>query len=477
MSDQLFDNFVRDKLKDYPSPIPEGLWDKIVADKEYRPKGFWRINNPALMAAAGIILLIAGYFIFNNLDNTNPIEKQSVSIVSPNNNNNPSQQKKSSHTINSTLNSANNSGASNQAAGKNSNPNDLATGSTAIDITNTKPKSPGSTSTYLKRNNASGVSSKAGENPTKNGVAPLYTPAEELQTALTKKENSYGELIRLHSGNLYALNNQQIPPFNLRSILGLGNDCPSAYGNQQRDWFLEIYGSPDYSFKTIASNGLSSLYLQKKDSTEHQRIGYTIGARISKNIGDHFMLKTGLQYSQINEYFSQRKENETKTVTVIVSRTVVRPQGDTTFKDTTSVTQIGYAVKSSRNHYSNIEIPVSLGYEFGHDNDLWKLAVNGGAIFNITSFYTGETIDTALNVVSINDSKSSSSFYKKELGLSLFGSVSLIRNINNKLDVFAEPYFRYSLSNLKSNIGYSQRYNTFGVMLGVRMKLNNRQHF
>jgi opacity protein-like surface antigen len=474
MSEQLFDTFVRDKLKDYTSPVPEGLWAKIVADKEYNPKGFWRIANPALIAAAGIILLIGGYFIFNNLISTKTVEKQNSSMVSPINNS--SQQKKLSNTTNSTLNSTSTEGKNDNPTDKNIKTNDIISGSSAIEIA--KHKSVEYTSSSVKRDNSPfNASSKVQVNPAENSAPQLANPSGGLQMALTKKESSYGELIRLHPTNLYALNSLQTPPFNLRSILGLGNDCPSAYGNQRNDWFLEIYVSPDYNIKTLAANGLSSLYLQKKDSTEHMRLGYTIGARISKNVGDHFMLKAGLQYSQINEHFSQRKENETKTVTVIVSRTIVRPQGDTTFKDTTSVTQIGYAVKSSRNHYSNIEIPLSIGYEFGHEKDLWKVAVNGGAIFNITSWYTGETIDTALNVVSISDTKGSNGFYKKDIGLSLFGSLSLIRNINNKLDVFAEPYFRYSLSNLKSNIGYSQRFNTFGLMLGVRMKLNYRQHF
>jgi len=402
MSEQLFDNFVRDKLKDYSSPVPQGLWGKIVADKEYHPKGFWRLDNTTLIALTGLILLMGGYFIYNNLSGDNTIEKQNAAITSSNNNSSP--KNNSSTSTNSTLNSA-------TVLGKNDNPTDknIKSKSTGIESAYSAPGTANqkpsdytiSSATNTKRNNSLlNFSSKEEANFAENNNSQLNNPSEGLQLGLTKKESSYGELIRLYPNHLFAPNILQIPPFNLRSILGLGNDCPSAYGSQRNDWYLEIYGSPDYSIKTIAGNGLSSLYLQKKDSTEHMRLGYTIGARISKNVGDHFMLKAGLQYSQIDEHFSQRKENETKTVTVIVSRTIVRPQGDTTFKDTTSVTQVGYAVKSSRNHYSNIEIPVSIGYEFGHEKDLWKVAVNGGAIFNITSWYAGETLDTALNIVS-----------------------------------------------------------------------------
>lgn len=476
MTEKLFDDFVRDKLKDFPSRVPEDLWGKIITDKEYRPKAFWRLNNPVLIAAIGFVaLLTGGYFIYI-ANNKNTIENNNQAIVSQKNN--LSTQKNITDNTNSTLITSDSSKNNNLPADKNTQTK--VDNSAVSALNNTKQQGPNNTFP----GNKNSVPALAPLNSKKstissgnNNIPHPVTLKEEYDMPITRKVSSYAELVKLYPNHLHTLNNLPNPPFNLRSILGLGNDCPSVYGNHQSDWWLEIYASPDYSNRVLAGNGVSNLYLQKKDSTEKMRFGYTVGARISKSVGDHFMLKAGLQYSQINEHFSQRKESETKTVTVIITRTIVRPQGDTTFKDTTSVTQIGYVIKSSRNHYSNFEIPVSIGYEFGQKRDPWRFAVNGGAIFNITSWYSGETIDTAFNVVPIGDSKSSNSFYKKDLSLSLFGSVSLIHNINNNLDVFAEPYFRYSLSNLNNNIGYSQRYNTFGLTLGVRMKLNGRQHY
>ena len=187
------------------------------------------------------------------------------------------------------------------------------------------------------------------------------------------------------------------------------------------------------------------------------------------------MLKAGIQYSQINEKFSLRTESERKTTVVIVTRTIIRPQGDTTFNDTTTVTQIGYSIRKSINSYKNVEIPIGVGYEFGDIKDKWKLAVNGGVIVNVASWYTGETLDTSYNVVSVS-SKGNNGFYTKKTGLSLYGSVSLIHNINDNLDVFAEPYFRVGLSGMTSNMGFSQKFNAAGLTLGVRMKLNKKQH-
>jgi hypothetical protein len=39
MTDNTFDKFVRDKLRDHPSAVPPGLWEKIERKKDKDPKG------------------------------------------------------------------------------------------------------------------------------------------------------------------------------------------------------------------------------------------------------------------------------------------------------------------------------------------------------------------------------------------------------------------------------------------------------
>jgi len=284
---------------------------------------------------------------------------------------------------------------------------------------------------------------------------------------------SFTAQVQSFNNSLYSLDNLHLPPLNLRKILGI-DDCPSANGSHRNDWYLEIYGSPDYVMKSVTANGASASYLQKKDSIETLRGGFTIGARLSKTIGEHTFLKTGLQYSQINERFSLRTENERKTTTVIVTRLITRPQGDTTISDTTSLTQIGYRIRTNINHYKNIEIPILLGYEFGHPGDNWNAAVSGGIILNASSWYSGETLDTAYNVISIN-AKGNNGVYQHSMTMSVYGSVSVSRKINDKMDVFAEPYFRYNLSNMSSTLGILQRFSAAGLSVGARIKLNNRK--
>ncbi len=468
------DNFIRTELNNYSAPVPDGLWEKIVREKGHRPTGFWWTNNARLLTALGMIILLASGFYFLNTQKQSIVKNNSTHL------NNTKQSDQNNLSLQDKNKAESNAVSNDRSTFTDTEINTVA--SSANTTARKKDLSNINSGFYDSRNNKALISFMQNKNEQSSAAIPATEIADnetglnagnEMQHYYSQKKLN-GELLS-SSGNIYSLNNLHNPPLNLRTIFGLGNDCPSANGTQRNDWYLEVYGSPDYSIKSLSGNGLNSVYIQKKDSAEKMYGGFTIGAKISKNVGDHFMLKAGLQYSQLNEKFALQTESERRTTVVIVSRTVIRPQGDTTFNDTTSVTQIGYAVRKSINNYKNLEIPIGIGYEFGEVKDKWKVAVNGGIILNVTSWYNGVTLDTAYNVVSVN-SKGNNGFYSRNTGLSLYGSLSLIRNINEKIDVFAEPYFRLGLSSISSNIGYSQKFNAAGISLGVRMKLNKKQH-
>ncbi len=465
------DEIIKDKLNNYSSQVPDGLWEKIFADKERRPKFFWWFNaDIRRYSVAAVLLLLLGYtFYAANKKNALPITA-------------------TQHQTNSSIkNTPNNS----DKAIDNTSNNQTTDNNKAI-IHNQSSDSNQSANTFhnnLAVNNSASTPIKQ----LANNKAPLIKTqslpfAENFNNKVAENGNNYqfntannfipGELIPF-GVNLKDHTNP-FPPINLRNLLGIGmSDCPSANGNRRNDWYIEVYASPDYTMKSITANSASSAYLQKVDSSQTLNGGFTAGVRIAKNIGEDFMFKTGLQYSQVNELFNRKTVNEVRTTTVINTRTIVRPQGDTTISDTTSLTQIGYSIKKAVNQYRNIEIPLMLGYEFTKKDSKWKLGLNGGVIVNIASWASGETLDTAYNVVPISTSKGSSSgvVYKTKAGVSLYASASVIREINKGVELFAEPYFRYGLSNTTTDAGYSQRFNALGLSVGMRLKLNNkRQH-
>ena len=73
----------------------------------------------------------------------------------------------------------------------------------------------------------------------------------------------------------------------------------------------------------------------------------------------------------------------------------------------------------------------------------------------------------------VSFAKTQSPVFKSKSGISLFGSISLIKNISDRMDFFAEPYFRYSLNDRTTATStFNQRFHTAGVLLGVRLRLN-----
>ena len=467
MTDKLFDNFVRDKLENYPSPIPEGLWEKIANEKTKRPKAFWWENNGGWYAGMGIIALFSGvYFILNNLKEKNIEFNSTLPNTVPVISGTATELKKTANQaktihLRDSFNQAEmaNTASSLQAISKNNSDTKEA-----------------STAEFGFSKNKKFISSLLSRSKNNEGANQITTGLNNEEAfALPVKNKVESQYFSSNSLALYNSNTLHQPPLNLKNILGLGNDCPSANGYKPNTVYVETYLSPDYSFKLLQSKGVSNAYLQKKDSTEHMGVGFSAGVRLAKKMGDHVLLKAGIQYSQIDEKFAQRLVNESQTTTVIVTRTIVRAQGDTTIRDTTSVTQTGYKVTKSNNHYKNVDIPISIGYEFGDPESKWKIGLNGGVIFNVASWFNGVTLDTAYNIISA-DSKGSSGFYKTKVGLSFTGSVSIINNISPTLDIFAEPYFRYGNYTTNSSAGFSQKFNTVGIQLGLRMKISGRQH-
>jgi hypothetical protein len=78
MTNNEFDKFFREQLKDHSAPVPEGLWEKIMPKDKKRPTAFYLPKNVGLgiLIASLIIAGLYGGFKYeqatnNNLVNTN----------------------------------------------------------------------------------------------------------------------------------------------------------------------------------------------------------------------------------------------------------------------------------------------------------------------------------------------------------------------------------------------------------------------
>ncbi len=467
-----FDNYVKNILHNHKSPVPNGLWDKIVAEKETKkPVAFWWIDKRWYMLAAACLILICGTCLLiinkNKVDDAVQINNAPNKQQVPNNkliNNNKTQTIENNTTSNQNSNNSLNSTINNE----NNSKDNISTLNNHLE-----PFASFSKTSFGKNNSVKNKSYKAGINENrlnKNDLQTIYTNNNQL---LQNSNDNFSS--RFEKGNTvskpfnYNIKDISLKLANQNRIFGL--DCPNT---KPATWYLEAYGSADYTMKNIFAYGVSSSYLQRIDSTTKMNGGFTFGLKVSKTISDNFLIKSGLQYTQRNEQFTSKSDSIITTTSVVTVRTIVRGGGlsDTTVRDTSTLQQIGYRKRITNNHYKSIEIPLLLSYERG--NDTWRFAINGGIIANVTSWYNGETLDTSFQLVPLS-AKNTNGFYKSNLNLSLYAGVSILRRLNDKIEAFAEPYFRYGISNTNtSTAGYSQRFNAVGLSLGIRYKLNNK---
>jgi hypothetical protein len=502
MSDNLFDNFLKEKLQNHVSPVPGDMWQRIQTRKEKeRRGGFWWSNYRSIgLAIVGVAiisaLLIIQPFNSGNDEVSNEIRTKSNNALSTTGTNN--QQSKSSGEA--TTSKDRNQSLRNDGSLKQQNDPSLPTKQPSDRITDQDNQSTATTlntahaqvnnhytkdlnhSNLIQPHTKSGsITSRSGKQFAADNFQPGKTDfARETANAFQANNTENVEHVatinaleflasKKAAANVFQLNKT------VESLKGIKlTDCPSAFGNRKSNWYVEGFVSPDYSVKRTSNTGGNEEYIKRKDSTESYNGAFTAGIRLSTTIGEHLLLKSGLQYSQINEKFNYRAENERRLTTVVTIRTIIRGPGDTlTVRDTSIVEQIGYRVKTTYNRYRSFDIPVILGYEWG--NDEWRGSINAGVIFNIRSWQQGDMLDTSYIPVAFD--KTSSPVFKHNIGLGLYAGAALIKPIGNRLDVFAEPYMRYNISSMtNSSSPFNQKFHIIGINFGIRYKIaGNRQ--
>jgi len=187
---------------------------------------------------------------------------------------------------------------------------------------------------------------------------------------------------------------------------------PSKKFTKSKGWYLEALGSPDYPIvhSSLDGNSIRELPL----------LSYTIGIRVTKIFESGFLMTAGLQYSWIN----------------------LRNKYDSL---------------PLPHQFRNLDIPLLIGYEKG--NDLFKVGIRVGVIFNIHS-WPGSS-DPYIN-----------EYLKSNTGISSYIGLELIRQVNDRISIFAEPYYRHQFSNMFKT-PFVEKIDVAGIFLGLRLTLKS----
>lgn len=243
------------------------------------------------------------------------------------------------------------------------------------------------------------------------------------------------------------------------SLSALSIPCPesekNAAGNKR---YVEIYGGPDYAFRSF-NDTANSTYLQKRKESTRFSSGFSLGLRYTRVFNNAVSFRTGVNYSQLNEKFSFVQGH------IVQLLYMINDQGDTTG----SYASTGTRYKTTYNRYKTVDIPLIFGYEMG--NSRLHTNINAGLIVNAYSWQKGDVLDTNNQPVSITTGKSRSVYqFKTNVGIGFTGGVSFYYKLTNRLHILAEPWFRYNFSAAnKAEITLKQKYTTIGARMGLRI--------
>lgn len=486
MSKQSFDEHIKEQFSNSSPDVPSHIWENIIAERKNRkPKGFWLtlFNGRNLFLSAGLVIAGAAttWLVLSHsavhTGSDNKVEK-TIARVNADKKTNPSSttnnevsqtnsiQANDISKIN-TNNSIRNSGSGQQnntsVPGNN--------GVSAITATNTMSSiySPLHLANHTKAVKSILLPGKK-ENYTgrdDQSVQDAYTSINSDLLSAKASPNDLpagGSLFGRIISGMQKLSGQQSGKLELQNRL-VANvflpGCPSfekdAAGNKR---YVEFYAGPDYAFRSF-SDTANSTYLQKRKESTQFTSAFSAGVRYTRVFDNGVSLRTGINYSQINEKFTFVQGNLVQ-VTYIIDA-----NGDTTG----SYTVRGTRYKTTYNKYRSIDIPLLVGYELG--NGKLHANINAGAIINAYSWQKGDVLDTSLMPVNITTGKTSSPYqFKTNVGVGFMGAVSLYYKINYKLHILAEPYYKHNFSPMnKDNLTLKQKYNTVGLKLGIRIDL------
>ncbi len=512
MSDDVqFDNHVKEQLGNYSPDVPPHIWDNIVAKRgKKKPGGFWLnffSGRNLLIAAALLLAGGAAYWLLP------AASKKSTPATTEFNNKSNNTQTTNSNSKPTTdpVSASNNSKANNEVA-KTDNPATLNNGNKLINPaennTNAQLGNPGNGPVKAAGNNQAGDAKSNGSN-----YSPLQFSPSANNQFIKRKQAQHHLPIRLpategssafvqEDGNNQADESKRLSPAQGSTLLGkllftaeknmaakpaagklLGKklsslylpDCPSvednAAGNKR---YFDVYAGPDLgmrSFSGFTSDTGSANYLQKRKETAKFSSAFSAGIRYTRVFNNGMSLRTGINYSQINEKFKYVNQNDIRYILIITPRQIIINGTPTTVFDTLRYTETGTRIRTTYNRYRSVDIPLQLGYEFG--NGRLHTNISAGAIINVYSWQKGDVLDSAYQPVSITTGKGSSAYgFKTNIGVGFLGSASIYYKLNNRLHLLAEPYIRYNLKPMsRDNQPFTQKYNTAGLRLGVRWDL------
>jgi uncharacterized protein YxeA len=521
MENNLFDKHVKEQMDGLRPDVGLHIWENIAKKmEEKKPVAFWSLKRALLMLLLLLVTIGGGTFLYNKIENnktsqasaqqTTTGKKTTTSQNEPSINNNETATKTNENNTETTgLNTIDNTDKNNTANNKitteaksneqddlqntnssnkvlpSQNASDVKNMNTSTALSsitnNTKRQNDIATketndinqqkliaskkrnvfktnsNSFLEKNNGAISKIKTKKRNTKATGSSTVLNMENDNTAINNEQIQAPKYLQLFTNALeFKKTNKQFDSSIFKRVFPI-IPCPeiekNAAGNKK---YLEFYAGPDYIFRSFSDTG--KIYAEQRKASTGIHFAFSAGLRYTRVFGNGISIRTGINYSQMNERFVSFNG-------YILERIVqVNAAGDTT----ANFTQSSIQYKKSTNIYRSIDIPFQLGYEMG--NGRLHTNIGLGVNINIASRQVGSVLDNTGKPIDISTGAASSIYqFKTNAGVSFLGSVSFYYKLDDHWHLMLEPYIRYSLSPYtKPDITFKQKFNAAGVRFGVR---------
>ena len=310
-------------------------------------------------------------------------------------------------------------------------------------------------------------------------IAPIKKPNTtfEASNLISNTGRSFQNLIiskRLSSLPLYF---DLVKPEISKSSLPSITDCTNLERIPPRV-FLGVYAGPDIALKYLNTKDseLMDKYKNQRIDSEVPQLSFSGGLRASWISYSGLGVKTGLDYSQINERFDYVDPNSTISKTFITIDTIFHPDGTfNTHTDTSTIIIKGRTLYSINNKYRMINLPIQFTYELTYDKNAFSL--NAGVEVNLLFAQKGQMLDDNLapRIFTTGEENSYRPF-KDNIGFSYIASLAWYYDINDHLQTVVEPHFKMNgMSITNKDYPIAQKYLSSGLRIGLRYKIGKKK--
>ena len=202
---------------------------------------------------------------------------------------------------------------------------------------------------------------------------------------------------------------------------------------------LSIWGSPDYSFRTLKANSESKWVADIRDSLEMPKLGYTIGAGVGYLINKKIKIEAGVFFSD--------KGQRTKQYALETTTTGQQP------------TMYAYNF-----HYYYLDIPVKVDYYLMTDK--LKVYVMAGVSANVFLVQKTTSVESHANSDVRTNTFSHPDFNR--LNVAVVAGLGINYPINKKSTLLIEPMYSRSVTSI-INAPVKEYLYSVGVNIGVQL--------